>query len=322
LRNETRIQKMMSPDKPKVVVISGPTGIGKTAAAIRAAETFNGEIISADSMQIFRYMDIGTAKPTREEQARVRHYMIDIADPDEAFDALKFAEIAREKIGKLHERNILPVVAGGTGFYIRALLHGLFDALPVDTHIRTRLKQEAEEKGLDFLYCRLQQCDPYSAEKIHPNDRYRILRGLEVYETTGKTISEYQRGHGFADEPFNALKIGICTDRAVLYERINRRVEAMIAEGLIEEVKNLLNMGYSSSLNSMQSIGYRHIAEILEKSVPIDEAVATMKQDTRRYAKRQMTWFRADPQVIWTEPGDIESLFARIREFLTAKTML
>jgi len=310
---------MMRSDKPKIVVICGPTGIGKTAAAIRAAETFNGEIISADSMQIFRYMDIGTAKPTREEQSRVPHYMIDIADPDEAFDALKFAEIAREKIRKLHERNILPVVAGGTGFYIRALLHGLFDALPADPHIRTRLKQEAEEKGLDFLYRRLQQCDPYSAERIHPNDRYRILRGLEVYETTGKKISEYQRGHGFADEPFNALKIGICTDRAVLYERINRRVEAMIAEGLIEEVGNLLNMGYSSSLNSMQSIGYRHLAEVLEKSVPIDEAVATMKQDTRRYAKRQLTWFRADPQVIWTEPGDTESLFARIGEFLDAE---
>lgn len=308
----------MHPDKPKIVVICGPTGIGKTDVAIRAAERFNGEIISADSMQIFRYMDIGTAKPTPEEQARVRHYMIDIADPDESFDALKFAEIARDKIRYLHERNILPVVAGGTGFYIRALLHGLFEALPADTHIRTCLKQEAEDNGLDFLYRRLQQCDPEAAERIHPNDRYRILRGLEVYESTGKSISEYQRGHGFSDEPFNALKIGLCTDRAVLYERINRRVEAMIAEGLIEEVRNLSDRGYPASLNSMQSIGYRHIAQVLEGIVPLDEAVETMKRDTRRYAKRQLTWFRADSQVIWTEPGDIASLFERIRKFLTA----
>ncbi len=305
----------MHSDKPKIVVICGPTAIGKTAAAIQVAERFNGEIISADSMQIFRYMDIGTAKPAPEEQARVRHYMIDIADPDEAFDALKFAEAAREKIRELHARNILPVVAGGTGFYIRALLHGLFDALPADPHIRTRLKQEAEEKGLDFLYRRLQQCDPHASERIHPNDRYRILRGLEVYESTGKTITEYQRGHGFADEPFNALKIGLCKDRAVLYERINRRVEAMIAGGLIEEVGSLLNMGYPSSLNSMQSIGYRHIADFLEGRVSLDESAETMKQDTRRYAKRQMTWFRADPQILWTESGDTESLFARVRQF-------
>ncbi len=303
-------------EKPNVIVICGPTGIGKTSVAIQLAEHFNGQIVSADSMQIYRYMDIGTAKPDSDEQARIRHYMIDIVDPDEHFDAALFSKMANPAIKKLHNQGILPFIVGGTGLYIKALLHGLFEARPADRIIIDRLKKEEEKHGSGFLHNRLNECDPESAKKIHPNDSYRITRALEIFEVTGKPLSNFHKKHRFIDESFNSIKIGLFSDRTILYNRINKRVDSMIENGLIEEVKNLIATGYSTELKSMQSIGYRHIAEHLEENVLLDDTIRILKRDTRRYAKRQFTWFNADPEVRWNEPDKLDDIRFLIDGFL------
>jgi len=302
--------------KPKVIIICGPTGIGKTSVAIKIAEAVNGEIISADSMQIYRHMDIGTAKPTPAELARVRHHMIDIVNPDEHFDAALFSEIAHNKVLKLDKRRIVPIVAGGTGLYIKALIHGLFGADPADPKIRIKLKEEADAHGADFLYKRLAKSDPVAAERIHPNDTYRIIRALELTEATGKTISKHHGEHGFADNRYKVLKIGLQMEREALYDRINQRVDVMIGEGLADEVSGLLERGYSQDLKSMQSIGYRHMVDFIKGRVLLDETIRTLKRDTRRYAKRQMTWFNADPEIVWTKPEDTEDILLRVKDFL------
>jgi tRNA dimethylallyltransferase len=305
--------------KPNVIVICGPTALGKTSIAIDLARTFNGEIVGADSMQIYRHMNIGTAKPTPDEQSRVPHHMIDIVDPDEPFDARQFAIMAHEKIMDLHARGVSPFVIGGTGLYIKALLHGLFEAMPADPDVRTSLKQEAEIHGTGFLHKRLSQQDSATATRIHPNDTYRILRALEVYELTGKTISELQSEHSFTDKPFRVLKIGLHMDREIIYDRINSRVDAMIDSGLVDEVKGLLDMGYSADLKSMQSIGYRHMVDFIEGHSSWEEALRTLKRDTRRYAKRQLTWFKADSAIVWKEPGQLKEIRRKIEKFLQVR---
>jgi len=304
--------------KANVIVICGPTALGKTAVAIDLAKAFSAEIIGADSMQIYRYMDIGTAKPNPDEQAAVPHYMIDIVDPDEPFDARQFAKKAREKILTLHARGVVPFVVGGTGLYIKALVHGLFPAAPSNPDIRRRLKEEGKIRGADSLYNRLNRCDPESAKRLHPNDTYRIIRALEVYELTGKRISEYHRAHRFMDMPFNVLKIGLNMNRDLLYDRINRRIDGMIDAGLLDEVKGLLNMGHSADLKSMQSIGYRHMVDFIQNRSSWNEALRTLKRDTRRYAKRQLTWFKADSEIKWSEPDQIKDIHQMIKKFLQA----
>jgi tRNA dimethylallyltransferase len=303
-------------NKPKVIIICGPTGVGKTAVGIQLAEKLDGEIISADSMQIYRYMDIGTAKPTADEQSRIPHHMIDIVDPDENFDAVRFAEMARDKVMQLHQRGVMPLVVGGTGLYIKALLQGLFQSNPVDPKTRERLMKEAAENGSGILYDRLKRVDPDTADRLHPNDSYRIIRALETIESTGRSISEHQQEHGFSDEPFNALKIYLRIDRQNLYERIDKRVDMMIEEGLVDEVKKLLAMSYSADLKSMQSIGYRHMVEFLAEQLPWDECVRTLKRDTRRFAKRQFTWFGADRQIQWYEPDQLNEIVRLVEGFL------
>ncbi len=305
-----------SQQKPKLIVSCGPTGIGKTAAAIEIAEAFNAEIIGADSMQIYRKMDIGTAKPTAEEQARIAHHMIDIVDPDAPFDAVNFAELARASAAQLHDRRIIPLVVGGTGLYIKAFLYGMFQSDPVEPKIRERLKREVDVHGTDILYQRLMRCDPVTGHKLHPNDTYRILRALETFEATGKSISEYQNTHAFAEPFYEALKIGLNMNRALLYERINERVDAMLAAGFVDEVQKLLDAGYAGDLKSMQSIGYRHIVGYLQGRITLEECVRTLKRDHRRYAKRQLTWFGADDEIIWKEPGQIDGIKALVSEFL------
>ena len=302
--------------KPKVIVICGPTGIGKTSVGIELAEKFGGEIVSADSMQIYRYMDIGTAKPTVEEKKCIPHHMIDIVDPDEDYDAVQFSKQARAIIAELDSRDRLPFVVGGTGFYIKALLHGIFQSKPVDPQIRNRLKQEAEENGSGFLFERLKKIDPAAAGRIHPNDSYRIIRALETIESSGKTISEHHQNHGFADDPFTALKIGLQLDRQNLYARIDKRVDLMIEAGIVEEVTKLLEMGYAADLKSMQSIGYRHVVEFLEEKLSWDECVRTLKRDTRRFAKRQFTWFGADRKNYWYEPDQLNEIVRSVEGFL------
>jgi len=301
--------------KPKVIVICGPTGVGKTAVGIQVAETLGGEIISADSMQIYRYMDIGTAKPTVDEQNRIYHHLIDIVDPEEDFDAVRFAEMAREKVQQLHHRDVLPVVVGGTGLYIKALLQGLFQSNPADPIIRERLMKEAAENGSSRLHDRLQQVDPDTAERLHPNDSYRIVRALETIESTGRSISDHHQDHGFADEPFQALKICLQMDRQRLYDRIDQRVDLMIEAGLVDEVQKLLGMGYTADLKSMQSIGYRHMVDVIEGRLSRAEGVRTLKRDTRRYAKRQFTWFGADQEMHWYEPGQLNDIIRLMKGF-------
>ena len=303
-------------NKPKVIIICGPTGVGKTAVGIQLAEKLDGEIISADSMQIYRYMDIGTAKPTADEQSRIPHHMIDIVDPDENFDAVRFAEMARDKVMQLHQRGVMPLVVGGTGLYIKALLQGLFQSNPVDPKTRERLMKEAVENGSGILYDRLKRVDPDTADRLHPNDSHRIIRALETIESTGRSISEHQQAHGFADEPFNALKICLQIDRQKLYERIDKRVDMMIEEGLVDEVKKLLAMSYSADLKSMQSIGYRHMVEFLAEQLSWDECVRTLKRDTRRFAKRQFTWFGADQKIQWYEPDQLNEIVRLVEGFL------
>jgi tRNA dimethylallyltransferase len=304
---------------PKIIIICGPTALGKTSTAINLAGIFNGEIIGADSMQIYRYMDIGTAKPTADEQSRVAHHMIDVIDPDEHFNAKQFAEMAHEKIMKLYARSVTPFVVGGTGLYIKALVNGLFKAGRSDIRVRKRLKEQSRSYGLYFLYQKLSRHDPDTAARIHPNDAYRIIRALEIYELTGKTMTAFQREHGFKDNRFRALKIGLHIDREVLYDRINQRVDAMVESGFLNEVKALLDMGYSEDLKSMQSIGYRHLVDFIKGRSSWDETLRTLKRDTRRYAKRQLTWFKADPEMVWREPGQLEEILGLIKNFLQAE---
>jgi tRNA dimethylallyltransferase len=302
--------------KPKIIIICGPTGVGKTAVAIDLAQRFNGQIIGADSVQVYKYMDIGTAKPTAAEQARVVHHMVDFVAPDESFDAAQYAALAREKVIELDQQRITPFVVGGTGLYIKALLHGLFDENVADPEIRARLKAEVGARGIQCLYERLSRLDPETADRLNPNDTYRILRALEVVEATGQAISKHHEKHGFFDRPFESLKIGLNLDRALLYERINRRVDAMISAGFLDEVKSLMARGYSADLKSMQSIGYRHMLDFIEGRLNWAECVRTMKRDHRRYAKRQLTWFGADPEIIWQEPGKAEEIRLLVAEFM------
>ena len=303
-------------NKPSIVVVCGPTGIGKTSAAIEIAEVFGGEIISADSMQIYRLMDIGTAKPTASEKARIPHHLIDIIDPDEDFDAARFISLARPLVFDLHRGGTLPVIAGGTGLYIKALLHGLFQARPPEPEIRRRLKDEAAAFGPETLHERLAHIDPQAAIRMHPNDTFRIIRALETYEITGRTLSDHHRTHGFVDSPFRTFKIGLHMERDQLYQRINRRVDRMIAAGLLEEVKSLLQRGYSEDLKSMQAIGYRQMVDYLKGRLEWEEALRILKRDSRRYAKRQMTWFKADPSIGWIDPQRLQDVYPRIKNFL------
>jgi tRNA dimethylallyltransferase len=302
--------------KPKVIVICGATGIGKTSVGIELAQKFGAEIVSADSMQIYRHMDIGTAKPSPAELSRVPHHMIDIVNPDEDYDAVQFSKQARDRIAQIAGRGRIPFIVGGTGLYIKALLHGLFKSRPVDPGIRSRLKQEAEDTGSQALHERLQQLDPDTAARLHPNDSYRILRALETIESSGKSISELHREHGFEDDPFDALKIGLQMDRQRLYDRIDRRVDLMIEAGLKQEVTTLLAMGYGAELKSMQSIGYRHVVEFLAEKLSWDECLRTLKRDTRRFAKRQFTWFGVDDRIQWYAPDQLPKMAGLVEGFL------
>jgi len=314
------------PPKPSLIIISGPTCVGKTDAAIGLAEPLGAEIISADAMQVYRYMNIGTAKPSEEQRARVPHHLIDVVNPDEPFSAALFGTMAHAVIRDLHQKGCPIFVVGGTGLYIKALTRGLFPGREqVSTGgkklVRKRLRDEAETLGLDALYRRLQKVDPAAAARIHPNDTHRIIRALEVHQVTGRPISQHQKTHSFRDVRYRTLKIALTPDRNILYDRINRRVDLMLASGLLEEVKWLLAQGYPSTLKSMRSIGYRHMGGYLEGRTPWDETIRLFKRDTRRYAKRQLTWFRADPKILWVQPGQTDDMRRRINSFLTGQAL-
>ncbi len=301
----------------KIITICGPTGIGKTGFGIALANEFNGEIIGADSMQIYKHMDVGTAKPDAKERAQAVHHLVDFLDPKEDFDAGKFATMADQAIEDIMSRGMLPIVAGGTGLYIRALIHGLFRAKPICEETLERLNNELESKGSEILHERLTACDPGAAEKIHPNDGFRIVRALEVFETTGTPISLRQKDHDFKEERYQSLTFGLNMNRERLYDRINRRVDIMLDQGLLNEVNELVEKGYALDLKPMQSIGYRHMGMFLKGEVDFPEAVRLLKRDTRRYAKRQFTWFKKEPGIIWIEPSEINRAIDMVKDFLT-----
>jgi tRNA dimethylallyltransferase len=303
-------------EAPNLVLIAGPTGSGKTAFAIRLARQCKAEIVGADSVQIYRQMDIGTAKPTPAEQAAVPHHMIDIVDPDQPFDAADYAAMAAGVINDIAARGRTPMVVGGTGFYIKALIHGLFEPGRSDPVLRRRLNREAESMGRAALHRRLQQVDRAAADRIHPNDLYRIVRALEVYELTGDSLTAVQQRHRFRKRRFNTLELGLAWPREFLYDRINRRVDQMISQGFVQEVARLLAAGYGRGLKSMQSLGYRHLAAVLAGEIDLPEAVATLKRDHRRYAKRQLTWFRAQPSMHWLDPDQTAAAGDLIDRFL------
>lgn len=300
----------------KVVIICGPTGVGKTRFAIDLALKFGGEIIGADSVQIYRLLDIGSAKPTAEERAAVPHHLVDIIEPDQSFSAADYAAMAHEVLADFQIRNVLPVVVGGTGLYIKALVYGLFEAPLADDAIRRRLRREVDRIGAPALHRRLAQSDPRAADRIHPNDALRITRALEVLETTGNSISYHQQTHGFKEPLVDTLRIGLTLPREQLYDRINQRVDMMLAAGLQEEVRGLLDQGYDPQLKSMQSLGYRHMTAFLQDAVGWDETVVALKRDHRRYAKRQLTWFAADSSVHWLQPDEIDAAIELTARFL------
>ncbi|MDT8316434.1 MAG: tRNA (adenosine(37)-N6)-dimethylallyltransferase MiaA [bacterium] len=293
--------------EPDIICIVGPTASGKSSLAIQIAGDLGGEIISADSMQVYRHMDIGTAKPSLKEQGEIRHHLIDVAEPDENFNASNFRKLASAAIKEIRSRGKRVIVAGGTGLYIRALTKGLVDTPSGDPLLRQRLKDEADRLGREHLHNKLRELDPSAAKAIHPNNSVRIIRAIEVATNSGKTMSEHQRQHSFADSPYNVIMFGIDIERDLLYDRINERVDKMIEAGLKKEVERLLAMGYSRDLKSMRSVGYKEMCAHIIDGLAIEEAVELIKRDSRRYAKRQMTWFRKE-DVTWGTAGRLKKL--------------
>ena len=306
----------MVADSPRLIIISGATCSGKSTLGIELAQRLGGEIINADSMQVYRGMDIGTAKIPVSERMGIRHHLIDIVDPDEEFNAALFRYHAHTIIGELHEKRVPIIVVGGTGLYVKALVGGLFRVPPSRPDVRRALRDECKHKGPAFLHQRLLRLDKRAAERIHPADKVRIIRALEVIELAGHPFSELTKEHGFSDRRFQTLHLCLSVDRQVLYDRINRRTNAMVESGLIAEVEGLLQSGYSPELKPMQAIGYLHIVEYLEGRWDLGEAIRLIQRDTRRYAKRQLTWFGHDPEVRWVKPADRSNILNSIAEFV------
>ncbi len=301
--------------RPKIVIILGPTGTGKTDLSLKLAPELAAEIISADSMQVYRFMDIGTAKPSPEERARVRHHLIDIVDPDEEFNAALFAEKAGEIIRRLGAEGKAVLVVGGTGLYIRALTGGLIEGPSPDRELRRRLREDLKKFGAAHLHERLKERDTLAASRIGVNDAVRIIRALEVLERGGVSISKKQQAHGFQQRQYDFLKIGLQLPRQELYDRINRRCEEMIGRGIVDEVRNLLERGYEKRARALHSLGYRHIIGHISGRRTLEEALRLMQRDTRNFAKRQITWFRADKDIEWFSPRAEEPILTRVRGF-------
>jgi tRNA dimethylallyltransferase len=302
-------------EKVPLVIINSPTATGKTELAISLALEFGGEIISADSLQVYRTLDIGTAKPSKEQRNKVKHHMIDVVDPDEEFNAAFFAEQARIIIADLARQRKPIFVVGGTGLYIRALLRGIIETPTVDENIRNYYRQLREQHGKEYLYSLLQQRDADAARKINLNDSVRIIRALEVMEQTGESISAKQKRHSFADCPYKTYKIGIQLARAELKQRIIMRTEKMIADGLLEEVKSILDKGYSEKLKPMQSLGYKQVIGFLQKEYDWENALNLINRDTWHYAKRQLTWFAADKEINWFKPDLFEEIKKNVEKY-------
>ena len=307
-----------SPSFPPVILLAGPTAVGKTQLALEIAHRLGTEIINCDSMQVYRYMEIGTAKPTPEERALVPHHLLDVADPDETFDAARYAELARPVIESLQNRGKMPLVVGGTGLYMKVLTRGICPAAPRDPAVREQLRRELEEHGLGRLHQELGRVDPEAGRRLHPHDRQRVLRALEVQRLTGIPLSCWQSQHRFQQTIYRTVKIFLYRDRNVLYERINRRVRQMLEQGLVAEVRRLLAMGYGPELKSMQAVGYKQLAAHLLGACPLASAVSDMERATRHYARRQLTWFRGDPEFHWVQADDRQGILEWLNRTATS----
>jgi tRNA dimethylallyltransferase len=290
----------MAINKP-ILIIAGPTAVGKTDASLLLAQEIGAEIVSADSMQIYRGMDIGTAKPTAEQRRLVYHHLIDIVEPDHPYSVGDYLRDARSAIAGILESGGTPLVVGGTGLYIRALMRGLFHGPPADLELRERMLLRESEGEPGILYSDLVKVDPEAAIKIHPNDLRRTIRALEVYYLRDKKLSDFQREHGFRDQPYQFRLLFLVRSRKELYSRIETRVDQMLEEGLEAEVRTLRERGYSHELSSMQGLGYKHFLEHFRSGSSREETVALLKRDTRRFAKRQFTWFRREPDAVWVD---------------------
>lgn len=308
--------------RPPVVVVTGPTAAGKTGLAIDLALRFGGEIVNADSMQVFRFMDVGTAKPTPADRARAPHHLIDVVAPDEPYSAGLYARAARKAIAAIHARGRVPILTGGTGLYIRAVLHGLVDGIAADAALRESLESEhrrAERAGdAGRLHRRLAESDPEAAARIHPHDTRRVVRALEIAAETGRPTSRVRGAHGFEDSPYRTLHLALELDRDVLYARIDHRCEAMIESGLLQEVRELVKAGYRPDLRPMQAIGYRHVVPVMQGTDTLANALHAMRRDTRQFARRQLTWLRRVPDAVWVDPAHAASIADLVGAFLAA----
>ena len=288
-----------------LIILTGPTAVGKTALSIGLAKAVDGEIISADSMQVYRKMNIGTAKIQQSEMQGVRHHLIDILDPGEDFNVVLFKKYALEAMKDIYSRGKIPVVVGGTGFYIQALLYDInFEDNDNDMSYREELQTLAAEHGNSYIHDMLAGVDPVSAEKIHENNVKRVIRALEFYKKTGTKISEHNEAESQKESPYNFV---LNDDRQKLYDRIDRRIDIMLEDGLLDEVRSLVDEGYSRDLVSMQGLGYKEMIDYIQERYTLDEAVYTLKRDTRHFAKRQVTWFKREKQVTWVNKNEFDS---------------
>lgn len=300
---------------PEIVLLSGPTAVGKSAVALKVAGEFKVEIVNGDSLQVYRYLNIGTAKPDLEERSLVPHHLFDILDPDQPFNAIDFQARADAVITDIHSRGSLPLVVGGTGLYLRTLLFGLCQMPEIDAEIRVELERRLAREGSEVLHAELARHDAPMAARLAPRDRTRVLRALETILTTGKSLAYFQEQHRFLNPRYRFLHIFLDLEREQLYQRINQRVEVMLARGFVDEVKGLLEKGFGAELKPLKSIGYRQIIEHLAGRLSLDQAIAGTKQATRRYAKRQLTWFRNDKYACGVDVSDWQKIFAMVSEF-------
>jgi len=305
-----------STEKPPLIAIAGPTASGKTALAVALAGRYPVEVVSADSRQVYRGMDIGTAKPTLEEQRQVAHHLIDVVDPDENFSVADFVELGRSAVARIHAAGKLPLLVGGTGLYIQALSEGLISAPASSPELRQELQAREQAEGAGTLHALLQKYDPEAASRLAPADLVRIVRALEIYLQSGRTLTSWQQEHAFADRPYRTLAVGLQQPRQQLYERIELRAEQMLEQGLIEETQDLLARGFDPELKSMKTLGYRECQRFLRGELSRHETLEIIQQQTRRYAKRQLTWFRHHGKINWFESlADFDKIAKLIDDF-------
>lgn len=313
--------------KKPIVVLTGPTAVGKTELSIQLAKAIGGEIISADSMQVYKYMDVGSAKITPEEMDGVRHYLVDELEPFEEFHVVKFQEYAKKYLNEIYAHGKIPIIAGGTGFYIQALLNDIdFTEQESDSAYRKELETLAEEHGNQYLHDRLKEVDPESAEAIHPNNRKRVIRALEFFQETGGKISEHNAKEQMRTSPYNFAYFVLNDERSHLYKRIDARVDKMIEDGLEAEVRRLKEMGCTKDMVAMQGIGYKEMLSYLDGSYSLEEAVYIIKRETRHFAKRQITWFKRERDVIWLNKNEFdyknEAILAYMIKILKEKAII